>query len=134
MTSEADELTKNAPAKKKANAVPPAQLVEQRAQRIVTTMFSSQNEKVVSGMGWFFRKIWKRIYENVSVCRENVPEVMEAAKKGPVIYLPTHRSYIDFLLCSYVAFFMKLPLVRLFLSMKYRTDMMTAIICTSGLG
>eukprot|EP01051_Picozoa_sp_SAG22_P019042 SAG22_NODE_3391_length_1736_cov_2.588271_2_plen_49_part_00 len=29
--------------------------------------------------------------------------------KGPVIFLPTHRSYIDFLILSYVTFANRLP-------------------------
>lgn len=110
MRNEIDALTKNAPSKKKANYVQPAEAVEQRAQRIVKAMFATQDEKVVSGMGWLFRKIWKRIYENVLVCRDNISEILEAAKTGPIVYLPTHRSYIDFLLCSYVTYFLNMPI------------------------
>jgi glycerone phosphate O-acyltransferase/fatty acyl-CoA reductase len=115
MRNEIDALTKNAPSKKKANYVQPAEAVEQRAQRIVKAMFATQDEKVVSGMGWLFRKIWKRIYENVLVCRDNISEILEAAKTGPIVYLPTHRSYIDFLLCSYVTYFLNMPIVSVYL-------------------
>ena len=33
-----------------------------------------------------------------------VEKVREAVVKGPVIFLPTHRSYIDFLIISYITF------------------------------
>ncbi len=37
-------------------------------------------------------------------------EQLEANYKGPLIFLPTHRSYIDFLIVSYLTFIYKLKI------------------------
>jgi glycerol-3-phosphate O-acyltransferase len=108
MEAEAAHLAKTLP--KKKQRVPPAEMVAARAQGIIKNMFGEPSDNVVSAMGWFFRKVWRRVYEGVFVARQYVSEVTDAAKTGPVIYLPTHRSYIDFLLVSYVAFLLQLPI------------------------
>lgn len=37
----------------------------------------------------------------------------EAIKKSPVVLIPTHRSYLDFLILSYVFFAYNLPMPRI---------------------
>jgi glycerone phosphate O-acyltransferase len=37
-------------------------------------------------------------------------QIKEAYKSCPVLILPTHRSYVDFLLISYMSFHYELPL------------------------
>ena len=58
---------------------------------------------------YVFPKIYRKIYDEILVDTRGVEKVREAVVKGPVIFLPTHRSYIDFLIISYVTFANKLP-------------------------
>ncbi len=46
--------------------------------------------------------VWNKIYSGVSV--NNVEAVKEAAGKGGLVYVPCHRSHIDYLLLSYVLY------------------------------
>lgn len=73
-------------------------------------MFGDTSVPVVTGMGWFFRKIWRRLYKNIDVDLKGLAKVQEAAAKGPIIIIPTHRSYIDFLVISYLCFHAGLPM------------------------
>ena len=98
------------PAGKKVAALTPEQSAQQRAKQIVSNMFGESNERVLASMGWFFRKVWRRIYRGVHVALENLGEVQALARKGPLIFIPTHRSYVDFLVVSYIALVMNLPI------------------------
>lgn len=40
----------------------------------------------------------------------SVKLVRDAQEKGTIVFLPTHRSYIDFLMLSYIAMHYNFPL------------------------
>ncbi len=46
--------------------------------------------------------VWNKIYNGVTI--RNIEVVQEVAKENAVIYVPCHRSHIDYLLLSYVLF------------------------------
>ncbi|MGJ8668051.1 MAG: glycerol-3-phosphate 1-O-acyltransferase PlsB [Oceanococcus sp.] len=46
--------------------------------------------------------VWNRVYNGVEIHR--IERAREAAAKGGVIYMPSHRSHMDYLLLSYVLF------------------------------
>lgn len=46
--------------------------------------------------------VWNKIYNGVTV--NHVEAVKEAAQKGGLIYVPCHRSHVDYLLLSYVLY------------------------------
>jgi 1-acyl-sn-glycerol-3-phosphate acyltransferase len=90
----------------------PLEQVELRAKQIMSEMLDDQDHKVISTLGYFFTKLWRKVYENVKVAQENLPAIQHAASQSgkPIVYIPTHRSYVDFLLLSYVCFMVNLPL------------------------
>lgn len=47
-------------------------------------------------------RLWNRLYDGVSV--HNIEPVQEAAKHSTIIYVPCHRSHMDYLLLSYALF------------------------------
>ena len=61
------------------------------------------------------QKAFSKMYDRISVNEDQLARVKELVNgsDGPVVLLPTHRSYIDFLLLSYVmfAYHMKVPFV-----------------------
>ena len=60
----------------------------------------------IRGFAWFLHKIFKTIYEKVVVDRSVIMKFKNHDEKtlGPLIIIPTHRSYIDFLILSFVFF------------------------------
>ena len=49
---------------------------------------------------WF----WKKIFEGIEVDLKNLAIVREWTRKGPVIYIPSHKSHIDYLVLNYVLY------------------------------
>ncbi|KAF8819480.1 naD-binding domain 4 domain-containing protein, partial [Cardiosporidium cionae] len=82
-------------------------------------------------LAWFFRKVFKSLFDHIFVDVMAISKLQELIKRHdvPLLLLPTHRSYMDFLLLSYVCFafhlrppcivadelFMRLPFVSFFL-------------------
>jgi glycerol-3-phosphate O-acyltransferase len=55
-------------------------------------------QSFLAALSWF----WKKIYEGVDVNMEGLAKVREFARKGPLIYVPSHKSHIDYLILNYV--------------------------------
>lgn len=55
---------------------------------------------------WFLHKVFKTIYEKVVVDTQALLKLRNHNEKelGPLIVIPTHRSYVDFLIMGYVFF------------------------------
>ncbi|MEY4514858.1 MAG: hypothetical protein RLZZ450_6980, partial [Pseudomonadota bacterium] len=45
-------------------------------------------------------RVWNKIYDGIDVDQEGMARVREAARHGPLILLPSHKSYVDFLVLS----------------------------------
>nr|KAF6399746.1 glyceronephosphate O-acyltransferase [Molossus molossus] len=54
-------------------------------------------------------KIFKQIYSKVCVNEEGIQKLQRAIQEHPVILLPSHRSYIDFLMLSFLLYNYDLP-------------------------
>ena len=93
---------------------PPKQAdLEARARAIAEKMFGETNMHMLGTMGYTFKKIWKKIYESIQVDKaglEALQDLVKKNQKSSFIYIPTHRSYIDFLIISYIAYACALPL------------------------
>lgn len=45
-------------------------------------------------------RVWTRIYDGVEVDREGLERVRAAAQKGPLVFVPSHKSHVDYLVMS----------------------------------
>jgi glycerol-3-phosphate O-acyltransferase len=57
--------------------------------------------------------IWNTIYDGIELDVASLDMVKDAAKKAPVVYIPCHKSHIDYLVLSYLLYKhnLNLPLV-----------------------
>lgn len=80
--------------------------VESEAKSIITRMQARMNHRTVQFLSWFLHKVWRRIYEQIVVNSPAIEGLKELVKKnkGNIILCPTHRSYIDFLIVSYIMY------------------------------
>ncbi len=53
-------------------------------------------------LSWVLRGIFNRIYDGIVVDEQGLRKVLHAARRGPVVYCPSHRSHVDYLVMSYV--------------------------------
>jgi len=90
----------------------PYREVEERAQSIMELMFANPKSSTVRFLTWVLRKIWRQMYAAIIVDSQELGKIKDLLKSesaGSVVFIPTHRSYIDFLILSYIFFAYSLP-------------------------
>jgi glycerol-3-phosphate O-acyltransferase len=48
--------------------------------------------------------VWKRLFDGIDVVPSELGSVREYARRGPLIYLPSHKSHVDYLALNYILF------------------------------
>ncbi|KAG8516637.1 Dihydroxyacetone phosphate acyltransferase [Galemys pyrenaicus] len=84
---------------------------------------------VVRIFAFALSKIFKQIFSKVCVNEEGIQKLQRAIQEHPVVLLPSHRSYIDFLMLSFLLYNYDLPLPVIaagmdFLGMKVIGEML----------
>lgn len=44
--------------------------------------------------------LWKKLFQGIDVKSEELAKVRECSRKGPVVYVPSHKSHIDYLVLN----------------------------------
>jgi glycerol-3-phosphate O-acyltransferase len=60
-------------------------------------------------LNWF----WKKLFEGIHVDTTALSKVREWARKGTLIYVPSHKSHIDYLILNYILFTHHMHLPRI---------------------
>nr|XP_020471021.1 dihydroxyacetone phosphate acyltransferase isoform X1 [Monopterus albus] len=74
-------------------------------------------------------KVFKILFRNICVNEEGIQRLQQAIQEHPVVLLPSHRSYMDFLLVSYIMYTydLALPVIAAgmdFIGMKFIGEML----------
>jgi len=80
------------------------------ANGVIERIMSTYNHKLLTWFAQVMKKTFVSIYEKIvvnEILLNNLKKLCDT-KKGPVIFCPTHRSYIDFLLLSLVLYYYKM--------------------------
>ncbi|HEX9875059.1 MAG TPA: glycerol-3-phosphate 1-O-acyltransferase PlsB [Gammaproteobacteria bacterium] len=76
--------------------------VQRRARRIAREIAAHYSFAVVRVLEHVFTWLWNRLYEGVDV--RHIERLDDIAVGAEVIYVPCHRSHIDYMLLSYVIY------------------------------
>ncbi|MGL5003082.1 MAG: glycerol-3-phosphate 1-O-acyltransferase PlsB, partial [Casimicrobium sp.] len=74
--------------------------VEARAEKIVKEIAADYSYPIVRVAARVLKSVWNRIYDGVDV--KGADALHTLAKDHTLVYVPCHRSHIDYLLLSYV--------------------------------
>lgn len=83
------------------NEEPPKKL-EKKAQKYLHEMAADYSYNVIRLFETFLSWLWEKLYQGVEI--EGMENVQDVAEDRQLIYVPCHRSHIDYLLLSYVIF------------------------------
>jgi glycerol-3-phosphate O-acyltransferase len=53
---------------------------------------------------WLLQWFWKKLFEEIDVDKKNLARTREWARKGQLIYIPSHKSHIDYLILNDVLY------------------------------
>ncbi|KAK6997966.1 dihydroxyacetone phosphate acyltransferase [Biomphalaria glabrata] len=102
----------------------PRSEVMAEASAILDEMAHNQNMGAIRSFAFVLVKIFKALYQRIYVNVDGIQKVRGMVKEYPILLMPSHRSYMDFLLMSYVFYHYDLPLPVIaaamdFLGMKF---------------
>jgi glycerol-3-phosphate O-acyltransferase len=80
----------------------PLPAVQAEASRHLREIASRYNPRFVQVLSVVLRWVFGRLYEGVEVDEDGLARVRRAAGDAPVVFCPSHKSYIDFLVLPYV--------------------------------
>lgn len=86
--------------------------VEAEALAILERMVTRIDYRSVRKFGWLLRKVLRALYDQIHVDEAGlarIRELLSGSGHGSVVLVPTHRSYVDFLLLSYLFFGYNIP-------------------------
>ncbi len=76
--------------------------VMKRAKKLLDEIAARFDVDVTRFIDRVLRAIWARIYDAIIVDPADVERVRQAARKGPLVLVPSHRSHVDYLVMSQV--------------------------------
>ncbi|XP_038046448.1 dihydroxyacetone phosphate acyltransferase-like [Patiria miniata] len=80
------------------------------AEAILDEMAHEYSLNNIRFLAYIFAKTFKKLYGHIYVSKTGLEKLRKSYRDSPVVLLPTHRSYVDFLLISYMMFEYNLPL------------------------
>ncbi|KAJ8270697.1 hypothetical protein GJAV_G00118200, partial [Gymnothorax javanicus] len=104
-------------------------IVQEEAVSILEEMAHRFHFSTIRFFAFTLSKAFKALFQSVRVNEEGIQRLQQAIQEHPVVLLPSHRSYIDFLMMSYVlyAYDLALPVIAAgmdFLGMKFVGEML----------
>ncbi|XP_071504343.1 dihydroxyacetone phosphate acyltransferase-like [Diadema antillarum] len=86
------------------------EVVYKEADAILVEMGHNLNMTNLRCLAVIFSKVFQQLFQHVYVNPAGIQKMKTRMRETPVVLLPTHRSYLDFLLMSYILFHYHLPL------------------------
>ncbi|XP_002073151.3 dihydroxyacetone phosphate acyltransferase [Drosophila willistoni] len=83
----------------------PLKQLEQQAKQIIDEIGLDRNMAIIRWCGIAITAIGKRICDGFYVNSASMANVRKDMGRCPVLYLPSHRSYMDFILMSYICYY-----------------------------
>ncbi|XP_037606266.1 dihydroxyacetone phosphate acyltransferase isoform X1 [Sebastes umbrosus] len=103
--------------------------VQEEASAILEEMAHCLQLSTVRFFAFTLSKVFKTLFRSICVNEEGIQRLQQAIQEHPVVLLPSHRSYMDFLLMSYILYTydLALPVIAAgmdFMGMKFIGEML----------
>jgi glycerol-3-phosphate O-acyltransferase len=87
-----------------AEARRPIEEVESEARRELDKLCAAPDTNVVEVFHQVVDRVWNRIYDGLVVDEAGLERVRAAGRRGPLVFVPSHKSHVDYLLVSDVLY------------------------------
>jgi glycerol-3-phosphate O-acyltransferase len=80
-----------------------------KAASYIKEISANYNIKAIQAAALALSWVFKNIFDGIVVDQEGLARVKEASKEAPLIFVPCHKSHLDYLLIPYVMYLNKMP-------------------------
>uniref|UniRef100_A0A915HUA6 Phospholipid/glycerol acyltransferase domain-containing protein n=1 Tax=Romanomermis culicivorax TaxID=13658 RepID=A0A915HUA6_ROMCU len=126
----ASQRVKDAIDKQVTSGVWSPEMAKKQAEGILQTMAHNFNMASVRTLAYPAKKILRSIFKNGIYVNEDVISRLKAiCVQNPVVFAPSHRTYMDFILLQFLCYHYELPLPAIasaqdFLQMEFMSEML----------
>ena len=108
--------------------------VLKEAETILKELAYTDHMSLVRLFGFSLYHIYKAIYKDgVFINVEAAEKIRKTFIHHPIVFMPSHRSYMDFLMLSFVCFYLDLPLPAIAAGMDFKSmAVISTILRSSG--
>ncbi|CEF59268.1 Dihydroxyacetone phosphate acyltransferase [Strongyloides ratti] len=96
--------------------------VKIEAYEILINMKENFNIYVTRIVGYSFMKIFNNVLKGVYINSKEIEEIKKLIKSHPIVFMPTHKSYLDFLLLSIICYDQDLTLPAIAAGMDFQNS------------
>lgn len=82
----------------------PYRAVRKEAAGYVDEIAAAYSQSTIEFLDMALSWVWSNLYSGVNIDDEGLARVREAAKRFPVVYVPSHKSHIDYLVLSWALY------------------------------
>uniref|UniRef100_A0A8C9SP56 Glyceronephosphate O-acyltransferase n=2 Tax=Scleropages formosus TaxID=113540 RepID=A0A8C9SP56_SCLFO len=88
----------------------PLDVIREEAAEILEEMSHNLQLGYIRFLSFILSKVFKRLFRRIVVNENGLQRLQQAIQETPVILMPNHRSYVDFLVISYILFTYDIPI------------------------
>jgi glycerol-3-phosphate O-acyltransferase len=78
----------------------PVEVVEKKAGKYLREIAARYSPALAGTFATLMNWVFTRIYDGVVIDEPGLAQVLDTARRGPVVYCPSHRSHVDYLVLS----------------------------------
>ncbi|MEA3222992.1 MAG: 1-acyl-sn-glycerol-3-phosphate acyltransferase [Thermodesulfobacteriota bacterium] len=95
--------------------------LEKKGHKILDQIASDLKPSYINMFSKALTWIFNDIYDGIDIDKEGLKNIREAARKGSLVYVPCHKSHIDYLVLSYCLFhnWMSVPLIAAGINLSF---------------
>ncbi len=82
----------------------PFRSIRKEAAKYMDEIAANYSHTTIEFLDWALAWVWNNLFDGVHVDEKGLARLKEAAKRYPVIYVPSHKSHLDYLILSWVLY------------------------------
>ncbi|MBW2641974.1 MAG: 1-acyl-sn-glycerol-3-phosphate acyltransferase, partial [Deltaproteobacteria bacterium] len=87
----------------------PIQKLQKRASNSLDEIAANYSILIIKIASALITWVLNTMFEGITVDKDGLNRVKDMSKKGPIIFVPCHKSHIDYLILSYLLYYNNLP-------------------------
>jgi len=82
----------------------PFRAVRKQAARYMDEIAAAYSQSTIEFLDLVLSWTWNNLFDGMIVDEESLARIREASKRYPVVYVPSHKSHVDYLILSWVLY------------------------------
>jgi len=83
--------------------------LHRKADAALDEIAADYSPRLIQFLGTIFGWVWKTMFEGIALDMEGLSQVKRSATRGPVVFVPCHRSHFDYLILPYLLMINNMP-------------------------